>query len=87
VADQALRKAASRTKMRGKSVATAKSKSKPQKTGEKSSRDKGSSGAEPAVTKPTVEPHEGKLHSPIVPLLWLLIPFVGVIVYGYLTGE
>ena len=28
-----------------------------------------------------------KLQSPIVPLLWLLIPFVGVIVYAYLTGE
>jgi hypothetical protein len=28
-----------------------------------------------------------KLHSPIVPLLWLLIPFVGVILYAYVTGE
>jgi hypothetical protein len=32
-------------------------------------------------------PAQQKLHSPIVPLLWLLIPFVGVIVYAYITGE
>jgi hypothetical protein len=31
-------------------------------------------------------PKEPELHSPLVPLLWLLIPFVAVILYGLFSG-
>jgi len=30
---------------------------------------------------------ELKMRSPVGPLLWLLIPFIGVMIYGLLTRE
>ncbi len=31
-------------------------------------------------------PGEGEMRSPFIPLLWLLIPFIGCIIYGVLTS-
>jgi hypothetical protein len=30
--------------------------------------------------------HDSEMRSPFIPLLWLLIPFVALIVYGVLTS-
>jgi hypothetical protein len=40
-----------------------------------------------AKTRTTqVDPAEPQLKSPFIPLLWLLIPFIGCIIYGVLTS-
>jgi hypothetical protein len=46
-------------------------------------------------TAPSSEAHtshaagepEPKMRSPIGPLMWLLVPFIGVIIYGLLTRD
>jgi hypothetical protein len=41
-----------------------------------------------AEAKQAIEPApgEGELRSPFIPLLWLLIPFIGCIAYGIVTS-
>lgn len=45
----------------------------------------------PAASREPEAPHpnpyaEGEMRSPFIPLLWLLIPFLGVILYGIITS-
>lgn len=35
---------------------------------------------------PQPAPEQEKLSSPLVPLLWLLLPLLGLILYGALSG-
>jgi hypothetical protein len=44
----------------------------------------------PSQSKPEAaappEPYEGEMRSPFIPLLWLLIPFAAVVIYGIATS-
>jgi hypothetical protein len=40
-----------------------------------------------AQTSETAGEPEVKMRSPIGPLMWLLIPFIGVILWGFLTRD
>ena len=43
-----------------------------------------SASSSPSEAKPPANP-DGELKSPFIPLLWLLVPFVALIVYGFAT--
>ena len=42
-----------------------------------------SASSEPAPKAPANP--DGDLKSPFIPLLWLLVPFVALVIYGFLT--
>lgn len=43
-----------------------------------------SSASSAPAPKPPANP-DGELKSPFIPLLWLLVPFVALIIYGFAT--
>jgi hypothetical protein len=43
-----------------------------------------SASSAPSQAKPQANPDE-EMKSPFIPLLWLLVPFVALLVYGFVT--